>query len=355
MKLKVAVVGATGAVGQQLLSILESRKFPVGELIPFASSRSVGKKIAFAGQGFECRALQKGCFEGMDIAFFDASDAISKEWAPEAARAGAWVVDNAATFRMLPEGLLIVPEVNGHLLDQRLASSHRIEGNQRIITGPNCSTAQMVVALKPLRDKFGLKRVVVSTYQSTSGAGAAAMQELRDQTAAVLGGGKAEPKAFVHQIAFNCIPQIGGFKNEGYTSEEEKMIEESRKLLELPNLRITATAVRVPTFSCHAESINVECERNFGLDEVRIALQGQPGLILQDEPSRSFYPMGMVEEGSEIEAGTGRDPVYVGRVRRDASIENGLNFWVVSDNLRKGAALNAVQIGERLVEKAFRR
>ena len=347
---KVAVVGATGAVGRELLTILAARKFPISELLPFASARSDGKTIQYNEKSVRCRVLKPGCFDGVQIAFFDASDAISKEWVPQAAAAGAWVVDNSATFRLEPDSLLLVPEVNGDLLEARLKiASSKITSQQRILTGPNCSTVQMVVALKPIRDLWGIKRVVVSTYQSTSGAGTAAMEELSVQTVGMFNQQAVTPRAFTHQIAFNCIPQIGGFKDDGATSEERKIIQESRKLLGLPELRISATAVRVPTFSCHGESINVETERAVTADEARAALKAQPGVIVLDDPSKNIYPMGVTSAGDKVEGATGRDAVYVGRIRKDPSVEHGLNFWVVSDNLRKGAALNAVQIGEMLV------
>jgi aspartate-semialdehyde dehydrogenase len=357
--MKVAVVGATGAVGKELLSILEERKFPVTELVPFASARSEGKSISFNGKSYPCRTLKKGCFTGVDIAFFDASDAISKEWVPQAAEAGTWVVDNSATFRLDDDVLLLVPEVNGDRLTARLKKETH-SPRERILTGPNCSTVQMVVALKPIRDQWGLKRVVVSTYQSASGAGAAAMEELSAQTAGIFNQKVVKPQAFAHQIAFNCIPHIGGFVAaganrgaydvDGYTSEEQKIVAESRKILELPTLRVSATAVRVPTFSCHGESINIECERSFTVDQARAALKAQPGVIVQDEPENKTYPMSMPGESSHVEGATGRDAVYVGRIRKDPSLEHGLNLWVVSDNLRKGAALNAIQIGEMLVK-----
>lgn len=348
--MRVAVVGATGAVGKELLAILEDRKFPISELVPFASARSEGKGISFNGKTYRCQALKKGCFAGVDIAFFDASDAVSKEWVPEAAEAGAWVIDNSATFRLDDDVLLLVPEVNGHLLQARLKKGAKnLKPRERILTGPNCSTVQMVVALRPLRDKWGIKRVVVSTYQSTSGAGAAAMEELSEQTVGLFNQKKVAPKSFAHQIAFNCIPHIGGFKDDGYTSEEQKMMAESRKLLEMPHLRLSATAVRVPTFSCHGESINVECERAVTLEEARAALKAQPGVILQDEPDKKTYPMGAPGDDSHVEGASGRDAVYVGRVRKDPSVDHGLNLWVVSDNLRKGAALNAIQIGEMVI------
>ena len=284
------------------------------------------------------------------MAFFDASDAVSKDWVPEASEAGAWVIDNSATFRLEDDVLLLVPEVNGHLLEARIAKGVKnLKPRERILTGPNCSTVQMVVALRPIRDRWGLKRVVVSTYQSASGAGSAAMDELAAQAAGVHSGKHVAPKAFAHQIAFNCIPHIGGFKDDGSTSEEQKMIAESRKLLEMPKLRLSATAVRVPTFSCHGESINVECERSMTVQEVRAALKAQAGVILQDDPTNKTYPMGLPGADSHVEGASGRDAVYVGRVRKDTSVDHGLNLWVVSDNLRKGAALNAIQIGEMLV------
>ncbi|MGK5087156.1 aspartate-semialdehyde dehydrogenase [Bdellovibrionota bacterium FG-2] len=348
-KLKVAVVGATGAVGRILLSILEERRFPLTELVPFASSRSLGKIVTYQDKPLTCQVLALGCFQDVDLAFFDASDAVSKQWVPVAQAAGTWVVDNSATFRYDPSIPLMVPELNAESLSLALASG------SKVITGPNCSTVQMVMALKPIQDLWGLKRVVVSTYQSTSGAGAAAMQELQDQTAEFLGAparhSANEPSIFPHPIAFNCIPHIGGFASEpgspfeGYSSEERKMILETRKILGLPELAITATAVRVPTLACHGESINIETLKPFELHEVRSALKAQTGITLVDDPLQKQYPLGR--------NGAGKDAVFVGRLRRDSSIENALNLWVVSDNLRKGAALNAVQIGELLVQCFF--
>jgi len=342
--LKVAVIGATGAVGKELLAILQERKFPVRELVLFASSRSEGKLIRWNGRDYTCRSLQKGCFDGVQVAFFDASDAVSREWVPQAAASGAWVIDNSATFRLHDSTLLLVPEVNGHLLETQLRSkpSREFSPQERILAGPNCSTVQMVVALKPIQDRWGLRRVVVSSYQSTSGAGVAAMEELKLQTSQTLNHqALTPPRSLAHPIAFNCIPHIGGFKEGGITSEEQKIISESRKLLNMPGLRVSATAVRVPTLSCHGESINIECEKPFEIEEVRSALESHPGIILQDHCDQSIYPMGLTA--------TGRDAVYVGRVRKDPSLENGINLWVVSDNLRKGAALNAVQVGEILL------
>lgn len=350
MSQKVAVVGATGAVGQVLLKILEERNFTVDELVPFASERSVGKEVSFRGKTYKCQAMTKGCFMGIRYAFFDASDAVSKEWVPEAAESGAWVIDNSATFRMDEDVLLLVPEVNGDELVKRIQGKSAPSVRERILAGPNCSTVGLVMALKPIQARWGLKRVVVSTFQSTSGAGAAAMDELRSQTRDALDGKPAAPKAFPHPIAFNCIPQIGGFKDGGITSEEEKIIAESRKLLGMPKLRVSATAIRVPTFSGHGESVNVETERAFDLGEVRAAIASHPGVKVLDSPEKKIYPLNVDSNG--IEGASGHDPVYVGRLRMDNSVENGLNLWVVSDNLRKGAALNAVQIAE-LVQKTL--
>lgn len=349
--LRVAVVGATGAVGKELLSILESRNFPVKELVLFSSPRSEGKVITWKDKSHRCRSLSRGCFQGIHLAFFDASDAVSMEWVPQAAEAGAWVVDNSGAFRLEDDILLLVPEVNGHLLEKKIqATKNDLTIRDRILSGPNCAAAPLVMALRPLRDRWGIKRVVVSTYQSTSGAGASASEELAVQTAGLFNQKTVPSKIFPHQIAFNCIPHIGSFKDDGYTSEEQKIIAETRKMLGLPHLRMTATAVRVPTFSCHAESVNVELESPFDLEEVRKALREQPGIILQDEPKKNIYPMGVTQEGDPVEGATGRDAAYVGRIRKDTSVESGLNFWIVSDNLRKGAALNAVQMGEYLLQ-----
>ena len=350
--MKVAVIGATGAVGRQLLAILEERKFPVRELHLFASSKSSGQALSWKGKSHRCKSLQKGCFDGIDLAFFDASDAVSKEWVPHAVEAGTWVVDNSAEFRMQDDILLLVPEVNGHLLKDRLKSrtQGKFSARERILSGPNCVAAPLVVALKPIRDRWGIKRVVVSTYQSTSGAGNHAMKELSEQTLGMFNQEKIEPKAFPHQIAFNCIPHIGSFKEDGSTGEEQKVIAETQKILGMPHLKISATAVRVPTFSCHGESINIECEEPFTeIEDVRSALAAQKGVILQDDPKKNIYPLSMSSGEDRVEGATGRDAVYIGRVRRDPSVNSGINLWAVSDNLRKGAALNAVQIGEMLL------
>jgi aspartate-semialdehyde dehydrogenase len=355
--LKVAVIGATGAVGKELLSILSSRKFPIRELIVFGSKRSLGKAILWNKKSHRCKALEKTCFDGVDIAFFDASDEVSKKWVPHAAQSGAWVIDNSSTFRLEKDILLLVPEVNGDLLEALLKSKKSkkksFSERERILAGPNCSTVQLAVALKPIQDHWGIKRVVVSTYQSTSGAGAAAMRELSAQTLGVLNQKQIPSKSFTHQIAFNCIPHIGSFKEDGNTSEEQKIIAESRKILSLPDLKISATAIRVPTFSCHAESVNIECTKPFKIEDVRKAFRKHPGIILQDDPKKNSYPLGVSSQDHLVKGATGRDAVYVGRIRKDPSVKYGLNLWVVSDNLRKGAALNAVQVGEILFNALF--
>lgn len=349
--LRIAVVGATGAVGREMLAVLEQRRFPVSELVAFASPKSEGAPVHLGGKTYLCRTLKPGCFQGVDLAFFDASDAVSKAWVPEALGAGAWVIDNSATSRMDVAVPLLVPEVNGRLIAERVRAARTSkEPTHRLIAGPNCTTAGLVLPLDAIRARWGLKRVVVSTYQSTSGAGAAAMDELSSQTLAVFNQKDIAPREFVHRIAFNCIPQIGGVRTDGYTSEERKLIEETRKILDLPDLRMTATAVRVPTYAGHGESVNLETQRPFTLAEVRAALADYAGIQLLDEPERGVYPMNVVEPAAGFPGAAGADTVQVGRLRLDESVENGLNLWLVSDNLRKGAALNAVQIGEHLLE-----
>ena len=350
--LNVAIVGATGAVGQELLSILKARSFPVKSLELFSSSRSEGKVISWNGSQYTCKSLKKGCFEGIQIVFFDASDAVSKEWVPQAAAAGAWVVDNSASFRMEKDIFLVVPEVNGDLIEKKFKNSsmESLSWRDRVLSGPNCSAAPLCVALKPIAELWGIRRVVVSTYQATSGAGTLAVQELVEQTGQVLKGALVQPQIFPHRIAFNCIPHIGSFKEDGYTGEEQKIVEETQKMLGLPGLKMSVTAVRVPTTSCHSLSVNVECERPVTPEEFRQVLSNRPGIILQDDPARKVYPMPMTHEGDTVEGASGRDAVYIGRIRKDSSVTSGLNFWAVSDNLRKGAALNAVQIAEVLLK-----
>ncbi len=356
----IAVVGATGAVGREVFRVLEERQARVSEVRAFASDRSEGKGISALGQSVACRKLAPGAFRGVDIAYFDASDAVSRQWVPVAASEGAWVVDNSAAFRMETDIPLCVPEVNGARIVER--AERALQPNtagadtwrSRVFAGPNCSTVQLTLPLKVLRDRLGLRRVVVSTYQSTSGAGTAAMEELKVQTAGVLqGNASLRSEAFAHRIAFNCIPHIGGFGADGFTSEENKLMAETRKILELPSLRITATAIRVPTLRGHAESVHVELEKDFDLDRVREWMRAETGIVLQDEPGRMIYPMNETfASQSGFPGAAERDEVFVGRLRRDPHDPRALLFWVVSDNLRKGAATNAVQIGDMILGAA---
>lgn len=332
-KYNVAIVGATGAVGEQMREVLEERKFPVGEMRLLASERSAGQFLEFDGRQHRVGVLNENSFKNTDIALFSAGGAVSAKYAPLAVSAGAVVVDNTACFRMAPDIPLVVPEVN--------ASAISDYKKRRIIANPNCSTIQMVVALKPIHDAARIKRVVVSTYQSVSGAGRQAMEELSQQVAALYNSKDVEKKKFPHQIAFNCIPHIDVFMEDGYTKEEWKMIHETRKILGEPSLAITATTVRVPVFFSHSESVNVETEKKLTAAEVKSLLRQAPGIIVADAPENNLYPLAL--------DATGKDATYVGRIREDQSVQNGINLWVVADNLRKGAALNAVQIAEILI------
>jgi aspartate-semialdehyde dehydrogenase len=329
----VAVVGATGAVGEQLREVLEERHFPVGELRLLASERSAGQFLPFQGRQIRVDVLDEDSFKDIDIGLFSAGGSISAKFAPLAVAAGAVVVDNTSVFRMESDIPLVVPEVNAKEIVHYK--------NRGIVANPNCSTIQMVVALKPIHDAARIKRVVVSTYQSVSGAGRKAMDELSQQVTALFSGREIKKEKFPHQIAFNCIPHIDVFMENGYTKEEWKMIHETRKILGEPNLPVTVTTVRVPVFLSHSESINVETLVKLSATEAKQLLREAPGVIVADEPKNNVYPMA-------IEA-AGKDATYVGRIRNDESVANGLNLWVVSDNLRKGAALNAVQIAEILV------
>lgn len=326
-KFKVAVVGATGMVGRTFLKVLEERKLPIEEIYFFASSKSAGKIITFLGREYIVEELTESSFDrGIDIALFSAGAGTSKTYAPIAAQKGCVVIDNSSAWRMDPEVPLVVPEVN----------PQDILWNKGIIANPNCSTIQAVVALKPLSDKYILKRVVYSTYQAVSGAGLGGWNDLEN-------GLKGEaPQKFAHPIAGNCLPHIDVFTDNGYTKEEIKMVNETRKILGLPNLRVTATTVRVPVFNSHSESINVEFEKPFELSELKDALRSFPGIIIQDDPASNLYPMPITASG--------KDEVFVGRIRRDESVESGVNLWVVADNIRKGAATNAVQIAQKLIE-----
>ncbi|MEK7230157.1 MAG: aspartate-semialdehyde dehydrogenase, partial [Candidatus Binatota bacterium] len=332
-KYNVAVVGATGAVGEQMREILEERLFPVGELRLLASERSAGQLLEFRGKQTRVEVLREDSFKGIDIALFSAGGSVSARFAPVAVSAGAVVVDNTAYFRMEPDIPLVVPEVNA----QEIARYK----NRGIIANPNCSTIQMVVALKPIHDVARIKRVVVSTYQSVSGAGRMAMEELTQQVSALFSGREIKKQKFPHQIAFNCIPHIDVFLEGGYTKEEMKMIDETRKILGEPSLGVTVTSVRVPVFCGHSESVNIETEKKLTAKDVKAILREAPGILLCDEPEKNIYPMA-------IDA-VGKDATLVGRVREDQSVANGINLWIVADNLRKGAALNAVQIAEILI------
>jgi len=328
----VAVVGATGAVGTEMIEVLEERKFPVTHLVPLASTRSAGGTVIFEGNEVPIEVLTKDSFAGVDIALFSAGADLSREFAPIAVKAGAVVIDNSAAWRMTPEVPLVVPEVN----------AHDIQRHKGIIANPNCSTIQMVVALKPLHDEARIKRIVVTTFQSVSGTGKDAMDELMAECQDLLSFKSASPKVYPYQIAFNCLPQIDDFLPSGYTKEEMKMVHETRKIMGDQSIHVTATTVRVPVYVGHSEAINIETERKLSANEARAILSTAPGVLLYDDPAHKIYPMPL-----EV---VGKDEVYVGRVREDESIANGLNLWVVADNLRKGAALNAVQIAEHLVQ-----
>ena len=331
----VAVAGATGAVGSMMLRVLEERGFPVTRLLPLASARSVGREIDFLGKPCRVEQMTEGSFEGVDLALFSAGAARSLAYAPAAVEAGAVVIDNSSAYRMDPGVPLVVPEVNEHAL----------AGHQGIVANPNCVAAPLVVALKPIADAVGLERVVLSSYQSVSGTGAAAVEELREQTRGFLEGSEPEPSVYPHEIAFNALPHIGGFDDDGYTGEETKVAEETRKMMELPELRVSATCVRVPVFYGHSESVTLETTEKISADHARQLLMGAPGVVVTDEPALNRYPL--------ARDAAGRDEVFVGRIREDSSHPLGLVMWIVSDNLRKGAATNAIQIAESLVTNGW--
>jgi aspartate-semialdehyde dehydrogenase len=333
--LNVAIMGATGAVGQEMLKTVEQRDFPVNSLRLLASARSIGRQYTFKGQTLEVEELSEASFEGLDLVLASAGGSISKKFAPFAVKSGAVVVDNTSAFRMDPEVPLVVPEVNAHAIAQ----------HKGIIANPNCSTIQMVVALKPIYDAVGIERIVVSTYQAISGAGAKAVEEFQLQAKAVLEGKEYAPKVFPHQIAFNCLPQIpqsNAFGENRYTSEEMKMVNETRKIMEDSNIRVSATCVRVPVITGHSESINITTKKKITVEEAFRLLENAPGIELLDDLDAQKYPLATIAEG--------RDETFVGRIREDISQDMGLDLWVVSDNLRKGAALNAVQIAEEMIK-----
>lgn len=326
-KLNVAVVGATGMVGRTFLKVLEEEKLPVENYYLFASARSAGSKVEFMGKEYTIEELTESSFDrGIDIALFSAGGSISEKFAPIAASKGCIVIDNSSAWRMDKEVPLVVPEVN----------PEDIKWNKGIIANPNCSTIQAMVALKPLDDKYKIKRIVYSTYQAVSGAGMGGWSDLEN-------GLKGEaPKKFPHPIANNCLPHIDVFLPNGYTKEEMKMVHETRKILGRDDIRITATTVRVPVFNSHSESINVEFEKSFDLAELVDVLKNAPGVVVQDDPANNVYPLAI--------NATGSNDTFIGRIRRDESVESGVNLWVVADNIRKGAAANAVQIAKKVIE-----
>lgn len=330
---EVAVVGATGAVGRTMLSILEERNFPVANLTCLASARSAGSRLTFKGEEIEVRELKDDSFKGVDIALFSAGGSISKQFGPIAVDSGCVVVDNSSAWRMDPNVPLVVPEIN----------SDAIGDLPGIIANPNCSTIQMVMALKPIHDRYRIKRVVVSTYQSVSGSGQKAIEELTSQSRNVLDNQAAEPSVYPHQIAFNCLPHIDVFLDNGYTKEEMKMVNETRKIMGDDSIEVSPTTVRVPVMVAHSESVNVECEQELDIADVREALSAFPGVRVVDAPLKNEYPLAT--------DAAGKDEVQVGRLRIDLANPRVLNFWVVADNLRKGAALNAVQIAEKVISR----
>ncbi|MBE9580617.1 MAG: aspartate-semialdehyde dehydrogenase [Proteobacteria bacterium] len=331
----VAVAGATGAVGNQMVACLEERDFPVNNLKLLATAKSAGRTLPFKGEEIPVEELTETSFKGVDIGIFSAGGATSQQFAPIAARDGCVVVDNSSAWRMDPGVPLVVPEVN-----PQATANYESKG---IIANPNCSTIQMVVALAPIHAKAGIKRIVVSTYQAVSGTGKKAIDELYDQTRAIINSAEPENRVYPHRIAFNCLPHIDVFLDSGYTKEEMKMVHETRKILQDDTIGITATTVRVPVFYSHSESVNIETRERITPEDVRDLLESAPGVTVVDDPSQNLYPMA-------IDA-AGKDDTFVGRIRADESIANGINMWIVSDNIRKGAATNAVQIAELLARE----
>jgi|TARA_Y100001933_G_scaffold237555_1_gene260508 aspartate-semialdehyde dehydrogenase len=335
-EVNVAIAGATGAVGEALLEILEERKFPVGRLHLLASERSEGKRLQFRGKSVTVERLDRFDFSQVQIGLFSAGGDLSAEFAPKAAEAGCVVIDNTSKFRYEPDVPLIVPEVNAHRLDEYT--------NRNIIANPNCSTIQMLVALKPLHDAARITRINVATYQAVSGAGTSAIRELAGQTANLLNAKEISVEKMPKQIAFNAIPQIDVFQDNGYTKEEMKMVWETKKILEDDDVQVNPTCVRIPVFYGHSEAVHIETEKKLTAAEARKLLSNAPGVTVLDDPASNGYPTAVTE-------GAGSDPVYVGRIREDISHPRGLDLWVVADNVRKGAALNSVQIAELLLNK----
>ena len=328
--MKLAIVGATGMVGEVMLQVLSERNFAITELIPVASARSVGKKIDFKERSFKVVGLSNAVSMRPDIALFSAGGETSMEWAPKFAEQGTVVIDNSSAWRMDPSKKLIIPEINANILTKE----------DKIIANPNCSTIQMLMALAPLKNKYGIKRIVVSTYQSITGTGVKAVQQLENEYNNVEG-----PMAYPYPIHRNALPHCDDFMNNGYTKEEMKLLNETHKIFGDESIGVTATAIRIPVVGGHSESVNVQLKREFELNDVRKLLYDSPGIIVQDNPETNSYPMPIYSEG--------KDEVFVGRVRRDFSQENSLNLWVVSDNLRKGAATNTIQIAEYLINKDY--
>ena len=340
MNYRVAIVGATGNVGREMLNILSERNFPASEVVALASSRSNGREVSYGDKILKCQVLDNFDFSGVDFCLMSAGGSIAKAWAPKIGASGTIVIDNSSCFRYDSNVPLIVPEVNAQVLDKYMERNDR----RNIIANPNCSTAQLVVALKPLHDKANIKRMVISTYQSVSGAGREAVEELWNQTRGIMVSDTPEADVFTKQIAFNVIPHIDSFMEDGYTKEEWKVLAETKKILD-PRIRVTCTAARVPVFVGHCEAVNLEFENEISADEARDILREAPGVVVIDKREDGGYI-------TPVEC-VGEYATFVSRIREDATVENGLNLWVVSDNLRKGAALNAVQIAETLVEKGF--
>lgn len=328
--MKIALVGATGLVGTVMIKVLEERNFPCTEFIPAASERSVGKELTFRGKTYKIVSLQDAVDARPAIAIFSAGGSVSKQWAEKFAANGTYVIDNSSAWRMHDQVPLVVPEVNPHTLSREAL----------IIANPNCSTIQMVLALAPLHKAYKVKRLVVATYQSVTGTGVKAVKQLEDERAGIQG-----EKAYPHPIDLNCFPHGGDFSDNGYTTEELKLLNETRKILEAPEIKVTATVVRIPVLGGHSEAVNVEFENDFDLAEVRCLLENTPGVVVLDDPSQNLYPMPRTAHD--------KDEVFVGRLRRDNSVPFGLNMWIVADNLRKGAATNAIQIAQKLHEKGL--
>jgi len=334
-KMNIAVAGATGAVGNQMIRCLEEMDFPMNSVAFLASSRSVGRQLRFKGDLVDVKELKEDSFKGFDIALFSAGGGTSEKFAPFAAKDGCVVVDNSSAWRMDPQVPLVVPEVNPHAIAQHTAKG--------IIANPNCSTIQMVVALHPIHKKYGIKRIVVSTYQAVSGTGKKAIDELLDQTRSMINFLEYEKKVYPHRIAFNCLPHIDTFLGNGYTKEEMKMVNETRKIMEDDSIAVTATTVRVPVFFGHSESVNIETHEPVSVEGVRALLENAPGVQVMDDPGKNLYPLATDAAGQDL--------TLVGRIRQDESIPNGINMWIVADNIRKGAATNTVQIAQILAKE----